>query len=49
MYGVASGGDKSKAAEGENELYMGGIPTTMSETQVRQLCESFGMLKKFLL
>ena len=35
--------------EEDNELFMGGIPNTMPELQVKQLCESFGMLKKFML
>ena len=35
--------------EEDNELFMGGIPITMPELQVKQLCESFGMLKKFML
>mmetsp|Transcript_6813 Transcript_6813/g.11489 ORF Transcript_6813/g.11489 Transcript_6813/m.11489 type:complete len:310 (+) Transcript_6813:324-1253(+) len=33
----------------DNELFMGGIPNTMSELKVKELCESFGLLKKFLL
>ena len=28
---------------------MGNIPEAMSEIKVRELCESFGLLKKFLL
>lgn len=28
---------------------MGGIPPTMPEEQVKKLCESFGLLKKFML
>ena len=37
--------DKSE----DKEVFMGGIPTNMPETQVRSLCESFGTLKKFML
>eukprot|EP01017_Pseudomicrothorax_dubius_P004719 TRINITY_DN11013_c0_g1_i1.p1 TRINITY_DN11013_c0_g1~~TRINITY_DN11013_c0_g1_i1.p1 ORF type:complete len:263 (-),score=61.86 TRINITY_DN11013_c0_g1_i1:174-962(-) len=33
--------------EGEFKLYMGGIPNSMNEEEVRKLCESFGMLKYF--
>ena len=32
----------------DNELFMGGIPVTMPESKVKQLCESFGLLKKFM-
>lgn len=28
---------------------MGGIPNNMPESQVKNLCESFGMLSKFML
>ena len=35
--------------ENDNELFMGGIPNNMPESHVKSLCESFGMLKKFML
>lgn len=46
--GSSSNFQKSEANE-DNELFMGGIPVTMPEAKVKQLCESFGLLKKFLL
>eukprot|EP00351_Strombidinopsis_sp_SopsisLIS2011_P002526 CAMPEP_0116873110 /NCGR_PEP_ID=MMETSP0463-20121206/4081_1 /TAXON_ID=181622 /ORGANISM="Strombidinopsis sp, Strain SopsisLIS2011" /LENGTH=70 /DNA_ID=CAMNT_0004514445 /DNA_START=686 /DNA_END=898 /DNA_ORIENTATION=- len=29
----------------DNRLYMGGIPNTMSEEDVKSMCQSFGRLK----
>ena len=37
------GGDKG----GDFKLYMGGIPLTMKDEEVRRMCESFGILKSF--
>lgn len=31
----------------ENKIYMGGIPPTMSDSKVREMCEAFGLLKSF--
>lgn len=42
----ANGNDDEEV---DNELFMGGLPVTMPDIKVRQLCESFGQLKKFLL
>lgn len=48
--GVSSNFTKGGGDNGDdNELFMGGIPTTMVESKVKQLCESFGLLKKFML
>lgn len=33
---------KDKGENEDNELFMGGIPCNMPESQVKQLCESFG-------
>jgi len=33
--------------EVDNKLYIGGLPTTMGDAEVRQLVESFGKLKSF--
>jgi len=33
----------------DREIFMGGIPSSMSDDQVRKLCESFGKLRKFTL
>lgn len=35
--------------EGENQLYMGNIPTYLKDYEVKKICESFGMLKFFKL
>lgn len=31
----------------DNRIFMGGIPFTMTEPQVREVCEAFGRLKQF--
>jgi len=31
----------------DNRIFMGGIPFTMTEAQVREICEAFGKLKQF--
>ena len=43
-------GTLTTAVEGEeedNRVFMGGIPFTMTEPEVREICESFGRLKSF--
>ena len=49
MIGSASGSQLHDKQVNENELFMGNIPEAMSEIKVRELCESFGLIKKFLL
>lgn len=39
--------NQSLAMESDNKLYMGGIPLTAKESEVRELVESFGQLKLF--
>jgi len=39
--------DKKDLEEPDNRLYIGGIPPTMSDAEVRKMCESFGRLKTF--
>ncbi len=36
-----------KTQTSENKIYMGGIPPTMSDPKVREMCEAFGLLKSF--
>jgi len=31
----------------DNRIYMGGVPYTMNELEVKKMCESFGRLKSF--
>lgn len=31
----------------DNRIYMGNIPNTMTDSEVRKMCESFGRLKTF--
>ena len=43
-------GTLTTAVEGEeedNRVFMGGIPFSMPESEVREMCESFGRLKSF--
>ena len=38
---------KAKDEEVDNRIYMGNIPASMSDAEVRRMCESFGRLKSF--
>jgi splicing factor U2AF subunit len=39
--------NQSFLIESDNKLYMGGIPTTAKEHEIREIVESFGQLKTF--
>jgi len=42
------GGHRAEGgADEDNRIFMGGIPFTMTEPQVREVCEAFGRLKQF--
>ena len=38
---------KKQEEENEDRIFMGGIPFTMLEEEVKQMCESFGKLRSF--
>jgi RNA recognition motif-containing protein len=38
---------RTEGMDEDNRIFMGGIPFTMTEPQVREVCEAFGRLKQF--